>query len=80
MTMQVQKNMQPWREQCRVWLYRGHQSEYEPHEVQMAIPMSPDQLAHKLSAVQKFQSHTLPDLLDGDRNRSTPSRCSLRHF
>ena len=62
---------QPWREHCRVWLYRGHQSEYDPHEIQMAIPMSPDQLGHKLAAVQKFQSHTLPDLLDGNRNRQT---------
>ena len=62
---------QPWRDHCRVWLYRGHQSEYDPHEIQMAIPMSPDQLAHKLAAVQKFQSHTLPDLLDGTRNRQT---------
>lgn len=62
---------QPWREHCRVWLYRGQQSEYLPHEIQMAIPMSPDQLAHKLGAVQKFQSHTLPDQLDGNRNRET---------
>ena len=31
--------------------------------------MSPDQLTHKLHAVQKFQSHTLPELLDGERNR-----------
>jgi glucosamine-6-phosphate deaminase len=60
-----------WQENCRIWLYRGHQSEFEPHEIQMAIPMSPDQLSQKLSAVQKFQSHTLPDLLDGERNRHT---------
>lgn len=60
-----------WQENCRTWLYRGHQSEYEPHEIQMAVPMSPDQLSQKISAVQKFQSHTLPDLLDGERNRQT---------
>lgn len=60
---------QPWREHCRVWLYRGQQAEYGPHEIQMAVPMSPDQLTHKLHAVQKFQSHTLPELLDGERNR-----------
>ena len=62
---------QPWIEHCRVWLYRGHQSEYTPHEIEMAVPLSPDQLAQKLQAVQKFQSHTLPDLLDGERNRET---------
>ena len=37
----------------------------------MAVPMSPDQLAQKLLAVQKFQSHTLPDQLDGRRNTET---------
>lgn len=62
---------QPWIEHCRVWLYRGHQSEYNPHEIEMAVPLSPDQLGQKLQAVQKFQSHTLPDLLDGERNRET---------
>ena len=30
-----------------------------------------DQLSHKLSAVQKFQSHTVPELLDGERTRVT---------
>lgn len=60
-----------WRSQCRVWLYRGHQKEYAPHEIEMAVPMSPDQLAHKLAAMQKYQSHNLPELLDGERNRAT---------
>ncbi|RYD37328.1 MAG: glucosamine-6-phosphate deaminase [Verrucomicrobiaceae bacterium] len=62
---------QAWREHCHVWLYRGQQTEFAPHEIQMAIPMSPDQLSHKLSAVRKFQSHTVPELLDGERNRVT---------
>ena len=62
---------QPWQEQCRVWLYRGQQAECLPHEIQMAVPMSPDQLAQKLLAVQKFQSHTLPDQLNGWRNTET---------
>jgi glucosamine-6-phosphate deaminase len=37
----------------------------------MAVPVSPDQLAQKLGAIQKFQSHTNPDQLTGDRNRQT---------
>ncbi len=60
-----------WRAQCRVWLYRCHQHEFEPHEIQMAVPMSPDQMARKLAAAQKFMTHTLPDHLGGDRNRET---------
>ena len=61
----------PWKNDCRVWLHRGHQKELEPHEIDMAVPVSPDQLAQKLAAIQKFQSHTNPDQLTGDRNRQT---------
>jgi glucosamine-6-phosphate deaminase len=64
----------PWRSHCRVWLYRGPQKEYEPHDIDMAVPLSPDQLAHKLAAAQKFQTHALPDQLDGERNRTTARR------
>ena len=60
-----------WKENCRIWLHRGHQKELEPHEIDMAVPISPDQLAQKLAAIQKFQSHTNPDQLTGDRNRQS---------
>ncbi|MFN0125561.1 MAG: glucosamine-6-phosphate deaminase [Verrucomicrobiales bacterium] len=60
-----------WKRDCRVWLHRGHQKELEPHGIAMAVPVSPDQLAQKLAAIQKFQSHTNPDQLTGDRNRHT---------
>jgi glucosamine-6-phosphate deaminase len=60
-----------WKNDCRVWLHRGHQKELEPHEIDMAVPVSPEQLAQKLAAIQKFQSHTNPDQLTGDRNRQT---------
>src|SRR5262249_11122328 len=68
----------PWRSHCRVWLYRGHQREFEPHEIQMAVPMSPDQLAHKLAAAQKVQTHALPEQLDGERNRATARKYDER--
>lgn len=58
-----------WTRQCNVWLFRGHQKEYGPHEVEMAVPLSPDQLTRKLAAMQKFQSHNLPELLNGEQNR-----------
>lgn len=60
-----------WKDNCRIWLHRGHQKELEPHEIDMAVPISPDQLAQKLAAIQKFQSHTNPDQLTGDRNRQS---------
>lgn len=61
----------PWRPHCRVWLYRCHQREFEPHEIQMAVPMSPDQMARKMTAAHKFLTHSLTENLNGDRNRET---------
>jgi glucosamine-6-phosphate deaminase len=60
-----------WRHQCQIWLYRGHQKEFEPHEIDMAVPMSPDQLQNKLNAMRKFHTQNLPELLSGEQNRET---------
>lgn len=60
-----------WRAKCDVWLYCGHQKEFQPHEIDMAVPMSPDQLQNKLDAMQKFHTQNLPELLTGDQNRRT---------
>ena len=60
-----------WRMHCRVWLYRGHQREFDLHEISMAVPMSPDQLAKKVAAMMKYLSHNVPELLSGERNRTT---------
>lgn len=60
-----------WRQHCRVWLYRCHQKEFEPHEIEMAVPMSPDQMSRKLAAAHKFLTHSLPENLSGDRIRET---------
>ncbi len=46
-----------WRSDCRVWLYRGaDQAPTEVHEIDMAVPMSPDQIGIKRDAVRRFQS------------------------
>ena len=61
----------PWFEGCVVWVYRGHQKECEPHEIDMAVPMSPDQLQTKLNAMRKFHTQNVPELLSGEQNRHT---------
>ncbi|MCC6883462.1 MAG: glucosamine-6-phosphate deaminase [Verrucomicrobiales bacterium] len=45
-----------WCEDCRIWLYRGREKPMECHEIDMAVPMSPDQLDQKFEAMRKFQS------------------------
>ncbi|MEZ5302054.1 MAG: glucosamine-6-phosphate deaminase [Verrucomicrobiales bacterium] len=63
-----------WLESCYLWLYRGTEDEYSPHEIDMAVPMSPDQLARKVSAIHKYQSHRSEEQHTGERNRLAAQR------
>jgi len=47
--------LQEWFQKCQVWLYRGAWQEWEPYMIQMAIPMSPDELLQKRYAIYKHQ-------------------------
>jgi glucosamine-6-phosphate deaminase len=41
---------------CWVWLYRGAWAEWDIHEIEMAVPMSPDQVMQKRMGIFKHQS------------------------
>ncbi len=58
-----------WLRRLSLWLYRGHQRPLRPHEVEMAVPMSPVQLETKVAAIGRFQTHNSLDNLDGEDNR-----------
>lgn len=73
---------QPWFTQCRVWLYRGAWQEWEPEQIEMAVPISPDELMRKRTAIFKHESQKDKALFPGmdprefwqraeDRNRAT---------
>jgi len=73
---------QDWMSQCRVWLYRGAWQEWEIDQVDMAVPISPDELMRKRKAIFKHQSQKDGALFQGndlrefwqraeDRNRET---------
>jgi glucosamine-6-phosphate deaminase len=47
---------QPWMQTCAVWLYRGAWQEWEPHEIEMAVPLSPDEVMRKRMAIFKHES------------------------
>lgn len=55
--------------ECRVWLYRGRDRAFEAHEIDMAVPMSPDQLEEKAEAIRRFMSINEDDLNAPTRNR-----------
>lgn len=45
-----------WIEDCFVWLYRSDGREWESHQIEMAVPCSPDELRSKAQAVYLHRS------------------------
>lgn len=45
-----------WMRECRIWMYRGAWAEWEIDHIEMAVPISPEQLRRKRNAILKHQS------------------------
>ncbi|MEM1058522.1 MAG: glucosamine-6-phosphate deaminase [Verrucomicrobiota bacterium] len=45
-----------WWTDCFVWLYRTGQRVWPVHEIDMAVPLSPSEMANKLEAIYRHQS------------------------
>ncbi len=71
-----------WYSVCQVWLYRGAWQEWSPHQIEMAVPLSPMELLRKRNAIFKHESQKDRALFPGpdprefwqraeDRNRRT---------
>ena len=46
----------PWLNDCRVWMYRGAWAEWEIENIEMCVPMSPEELRAKRYSILKHQS------------------------
>ncbi len=55
----------PWMRECEVWLYRGAWQEWAPHEIDMAVPLSPDEVVRKRMAIFKHESQKDKALFPG---------------
>ncbi|MBC7913750.1 MAG: glucosamine-6-phosphate deaminase [Pyrinomonadaceae bacterium] len=58
-----------WVKDCWLWLYRGAWQEFEIHEIEMAVPMSPQQVLKKRHAIFKHQSQKDRPVFPGDDKR-----------
>jgi glucosamine-6-phosphate deaminase len=47
---------QPWISDCQVWIYESIERPWSPHEIDMAVPLSPDELAMKLDCLYHHRS------------------------
>lgn len=60
---------EPWLKECYVWMYRGAWAEWEIDHIEMAVPISPEELRFKRNSILKHQSQmeNAPYLGDDDR-------------
>ena len=74
-----------WLDDCRVWMYRGACAEWDIADIEMCVPMSPEELLEKRNAILRHQSQMegAPFMGDDqrlfwqraqDRNRETAKR------
>jgi glucosamine-6-phosphate deaminase len=74
-----------WLKDCRVWMYRGAWAEWDVADIEMCVPMSPEELREKRNAILRHQSQMegAPFMGDDvrlfwqraqDRNRETAKR------
>lgn len=45
-----------WMKECRIWMYRGAWAEWEIENIEMAVPISPEELRLKRNTILKHQS------------------------
>ncbi|MGX7666116.1 glucosamine-6-phosphate deaminase [Flavobacterium pedocola] len=64
-----QLKTESWMNDCYVWLYRGAWQEWDIDQIEMAVPLSPDEVMRKRKAVFKHQSQKDAALFPGNDPR-----------
>ena len=64
---------------CWVWLYRGAWHEWDVHQIEMVVPMSPDQVQKKKQAIFFHQSQKDGVMFQGDDSREFWMRAEDRN-
>ncbi len=70
---------QPWMKQCEIWLYRGAWQEWGIDEIEMAVPLSPDEVQRKRIAIFKHESQKDRALFPGTDSREFWQRAEQRN-
>lgn len=70
----------PYMQDCWMWLYRGAWHEWEINEIEMAVPMSPDQVLRKRKAIFFHQSQKDGVMFQGDDSREFWIRAEDRNM
>ncbi len=68
-----------WCQRCEVWLYRGAWQEWPIHQIEMAVPLSPQEVDRKRTAIFKHQSQKDRALFPGADRREFWQRAEQRN-
>ena len=63
------KETEDWVKDCWVWMYRGAWQEFNTWEIEMAVPLSPQEVIRKRNAIFKHQSQKDRPVFPGDDAR-----------
>ena len=73
------KETEDWTDDCWLWLYRGAWQEFDTHEIDMAVPLSPQEVLRKREAIYKHQSQKDRPVFPGDDEREFWVRAEERN-
>jgi len=73
------RKTEDWAKDCWLWMYRGAWHEFETHEIEMAVPLSPQELERKKQAIFKHQSQKDRAVFPGDDSREFWQRAEDRN-
>ncbi len=68
-----------WFKDTAIWLYRGAWQEWPPEEIEMAVPLAPQELARKRNAIFKHESQKDRALFPGNDSREFWQRAEERN-
>jgi glucosamine-6-phosphate deaminase len=63
------RETEDWVQDCWLWMYRGAWKEFDTWEIEMAVPLSPDEVVRKRNAIFKHQSQKDRPVFPGDDAR-----------
>ena len=69
----------PWLKDCVIWLYRGAWQEWGVDEIEMAVPLSPDEVKRKRLAIFKHESQKDRAMFPGSDAREFWQRAEDRN-
>ena len=73
------RQTEAWVADCWVWMYRGAWHEFRPYEIEMAVPLSPQEVLRKRNAIFKHQSQKDTPVFPGDDAREFWVRAEHRN-